>query len=116
MSGPNTQYDPVEVAMLSQDAVDQAVAQALAALAAAPDLDAFKQVRLEHAGDASPLALANREIGALAPAARPPARARPPPPGPAGGRAGGGAGPAGGWGGRARHAARSSRLSATRAS
>src|SRR3954453_23628151 len=70
MSGPNTQYDPVEVAMLSQDAVDQAVAQALAALAAAPDLDAFKQVRLEHAGDASPLALANREIGALPPAAR----------------------------------------------
>src|SRR3954447_9645728 len=56
--------------MLSQDAVDQAVAQALAALAAAPDLDAFKQVRLEHAGDASPLALANREIGALPPAAR----------------------------------------------
>src|SRR3954464_9371660 len=70
MSGPNTQYDPVEVAMLSQDAVDQAVAQALAALAAAPDLDAFKHVRLEHAGDASPLALANREIGALPPAAR----------------------------------------------
>src|SRR3954462_10180781 len=113
MSGPNTQYDPVEVAMLSQDAVDQAVAQALAALAAAPDLDAFKQVRLEHAGDASPLALANREIGARPP---PPRRRAPCPPRPAGGPATGGAGPAGWWRGRPGHAARSSRPSATRAS
>jgi phenylalanyl-tRNA synthetase alpha chain len=70
MSGPNTSYDPVEVAVLSQEAVDQAVAQALAAIAAAADLNALKRVRLEHAGDASPLALANREIGALPPAAR----------------------------------------------
>jgi phenylalanyl-tRNA synthetase alpha chain len=70
MSGPNTQYDPVEVAVLSQEAIDGAVAQALAAIAAAADLDALKQVRLEHAGDTSPLALANREIGALPPAAR----------------------------------------------
>src|SRR3954467_4374689 len=70
MSGPNTQYDPVEVAVLSQEAVEAAVAQALAAIAAAADLDELKQVRLEHAGDRSPLALANREIGALPPAAR----------------------------------------------
>src|SRR5690348_3861693 len=70
MSGPNTQYDPVEVAVLSQEAVDAAVAQALAAIAAAVDLDDLKRVRLEHDGDASPLALANREIGALPPAAR----------------------------------------------
>src|SRR4051812_30634377 len=70
MSGPNTSYDPVEVAVLSHEAVDQAVDQALAAIAAAADLDALKRVRLEHAGDASPLALANREIGALPPAAR----------------------------------------------
>src|SRR4051794_13398561 len=70
MSGPNTQYDPVEVAVLSQEAVDEAVAQALAALSAAADLESLKRVRLEHAGDASPLALANREIGALPPAAR----------------------------------------------
>ncbi len=70
MSGPNTSYDPVEVAMLSQEAVDAAVSQALAAIAAAGDLDELKAVRLEHAGDASPLALANREIGALPPAAR----------------------------------------------
>ena len=70
MSGPNTSYDPVEVAVLSQEAVDEAVARALAAIAAAGDLDALKRVRLEHAGDGSPLALANREIGALPPAAR----------------------------------------------
>jgi phenylalanyl-tRNA synthetase alpha chain len=70
MSGPNTSYDPVEVAALSQDAVDEAVAQALAATAAASDLSELKRVRLDHDGDASPLALANREIGALPPAAR----------------------------------------------
>ena len=44
--------------------------EALAAIAAAADLDALKQVRTEHAGDRSPLALANREIGALPPQAR----------------------------------------------
>src|SRR4051795_3402338 len=70
MSGPNTQYDPVEVAVLGEEAVEAAVAQALASIAAAADLDALKQVRIEHAGDTSPLALANREIGALPPAAR----------------------------------------------
>ena len=70
MSGPNTSYDPVEVAVLSPQAVAAAVEQALAAIAAAADLDALKRVRLEHDGDASPLALANREIGALPPAAR----------------------------------------------
>ncbi len=43
---------------------------ALAAIAAAPDLEALKAVRSEHAGDRSPLALANREIGALPPQAR----------------------------------------------
>src|SRR3954471_2459947 len=70
MSGPHTQYDPVEVAVLGEEAVEAAVAQALAAIAAAADLDELKRVRLEHAGDTSALALANREIGALPPAAR----------------------------------------------
>ena len=37
---------------------------------AAADLDALKAARLAHAGDRSPLALANREIGALPPAAK----------------------------------------------
>ena len=43
---------------------------ALAAIAAASDLESLKEVRLAHAGDRSPLALANREIGALPPAAK----------------------------------------------
>ncbi|MFI7455174.1 phenylalanine--tRNA ligase subunit alpha [Nonomuraea sp. NPDC049714] len=45
-------------------------ADALAAIKTADSLDALKQARLAHAGDRSPIALANREIGALPPAAR----------------------------------------------
>src|SRR3954465_2329301 len=70
MSGPNTDFDPVEVAALKPEEVEAARDAALAAIAAAADLDALKQVRIEHTGDRSPLALANREIGALPPAAR----------------------------------------------
>ncbi|WP_185994796.1 phenylalanine--tRNA ligase subunit alpha [Nocardioides campestrisoli] len=70
MSGPNTDYDPVEVTPLKADQVEAMREAALAAIAAAGDLDALKQARLEHAGDRSPLALANREIGALPPQAR----------------------------------------------
>ncbi|MFB9314384.1 phenylalanine--tRNA ligase subunit alpha [Nocardioides plantarum] len=70
MSGPNTDYDPVEVDALKPDEVDAARDAALAAIDAAPDLDALKQVRIDHTGDRSPLALANREIGALPPQAR----------------------------------------------
>jgi phenylalanyl-tRNA synthetase alpha chain len=70
MSGPNTSFDPVEVAALSEAAIAGYLDDALAAIAAAPGLDALKQVRLDHAGDRSPIALANREIGALPPAAR----------------------------------------------
>jgi phenylalanyl-tRNA synthetase alpha chain len=70
MSGPNTDYDPVEVTPLKADEVEAVRDAALAAIAAAADLDALRQVRIEHAGDRSPLALANREIGALPPQAR----------------------------------------------
>ena len=70
MSGPNTEYDPVEVTPLREDEVFRMRDEALAAIAAAPDLAALKQVRTDHAGDRSPLALANREIGALPPQAR----------------------------------------------
>ena len=70
MSAPNKSYDPVEVAALEPEAVAAAVTAALAAIAAAADLDALKQARLAHAGDRSPLALANREIGALPPHAQ----------------------------------------------
>ncbi len=51
---------------LDDDAVQAAVEAALAAVAAASDLDGLKSARLAHAGDRSPLALANRAIGTLA--------------------------------------------------
>ncbi|HET7194480.1 MAG TPA: phenylalanine--tRNA ligase subunit alpha, partial [Nocardioides sp.] len=70
MSGPNTDYDPVEVTPLKAEEVEAMRDAALVAIAEAADLTALKQVRLEHAGDRSPLALANREIGALPPQAR----------------------------------------------
>jgi phenylalanyl-tRNA synthetase alpha chain len=70
MSGPNTEYDPVEVTPLRADEVEAMRDAALAAIDQAGDLEALKQVRLDHAGDRSPLALANREIGALPPQAR----------------------------------------------
>ena len=70
MSGPNTSYDPVEVAALDPEAVEDAVAEALAAAAAATSLDELKAARSAHQGDKSALALANREIGALPPSAK----------------------------------------------
>jgi phenylalanyl-tRNA synthetase alpha chain len=56
--------------MLHPDEVSRMRDDALAAIAAATSLDALKDVKIAHAGDRSPLALANREIGALPPAAR----------------------------------------------
>ncbi len=44
---------------------DAAVDAALTAVENAVDLDQLKEVRLAHAGDRSPLALANRRIGSL---------------------------------------------------
>ena len=70
MSGPNTQYDPVEVTPLQAEQVAEARDAAIAAIEGAADLEALKAVRIAHAGDRSPLALANREIGALPPQAR----------------------------------------------
>jgi phenylalanyl-tRNA synthetase alpha chain len=70
VSAPNSDYDPVEVTPLRADEVERMRDEALAAIAAADSLDAIKQVRIDHTGDRSPLALANREIGALPPAAR----------------------------------------------
>jgi len=70
VSGPNADYDPVEVSPLHPDQVARMRDEALAAIAGAESLAALKQVRLAHAGDRSPLALANREIGALPPQAR----------------------------------------------
>ena len=70
MSAPNKTYDPVEVAVLAPEEVQRMQADALAAIAAAADLDALKAARLAHAGDRAPITLANAEIGALPPAAR----------------------------------------------
>jgi phenylalanyl-tRNA synthetase alpha chain len=70
MSGPNTDYDPVQVSSLGEEQVAAARDAAIAAIEAAQDLTELKRVRLDHAGDRSPLALANREIGALPPRAR----------------------------------------------
>src|SRR3954469_20079331 len=70
MSGPNSEYDPVQVTPLQPEQVAAMRDEALAAFASARDLDELKQARLDHAGDRSPLALANREIGALPPQAR----------------------------------------------
>ena len=69
MSGPNTNYDPVEVAALEPSAIERDVAAAMAAIAAAATLEELKAARIAHAGERSPLALANREIGALPPSA-----------------------------------------------
>ncbi|GAB3529245.1 phenylalanine--tRNA ligase subunit alpha [Arthrobacter monumenti] len=50
---------------LDETSVNTAVDQALAAIAAAADLESLKAVRLAHTGDKSPLSLANRAIGTL---------------------------------------------------
>ena len=70
MSGPNTNYDPVEVTPLHAEHVERMQAEALAGFAAAADLGALAEAKSEHLGDRSPVALANREIGALPPQGR----------------------------------------------
>ena len=70
MSGPSSSYDPVEVTPLKAAEVERMRDEALGAVAATTDLADLKRVRTDHAGDRSPLALANREIGALPPQAR----------------------------------------------
>jgi phenylalanyl-tRNA synthetase alpha chain len=63
-------YDPKQVALLDQSALDEAVRQAEKAFAAAADLDALTAMRHLHLGDRAAVALARREIGALPPAAK----------------------------------------------
>ncbi|SDQ52034.1 phenylalanine--tRNA ligase subunit alpha [Quadrisphaera sp. DSM 44207] len=55
---------------LGEEDVARAVDDALRAVSDAADLPALKEARLAHAGDRSPLALANREVGSLPPAQR----------------------------------------------
>lgn len=70
MPAPSSDYDPVEVTPLRADEIERMVTEALSAIAAARTGAELRQVRHDHAGDRSPLALANREIGALPPQAR----------------------------------------------
>ena len=76
MSGPNDNFDPKRVAALDPDVVNGFVEAALAAVRGASTSAELKQVRIDHVGERAPLALANREIGALPPAARKEAGAR----------------------------------------
>ncbi|MGW0878736.1 phenylalanine--tRNA ligase subunit alpha [Streptomyces sp. NPDC002671] len=70
MSAPNKSYDPVEVEALKPEEIERMRDEALAAFAAADSLDALHEAKIAHTGPASPLALANREIGALPPQAK----------------------------------------------
>ena len=76
MSASNKDSDQVAANSLSADFVKKAVAEALAAFDSANTLEDLKAARLAHAGDKSPIALSNREIGALPPAAKADAGAR----------------------------------------
>ena len=58
-------HAPGALSPLDEAGVNAAVQEALAAFAAADSLAALKEARLAHTGDASPLVLANRGIGAL---------------------------------------------------
>ena len=70
MTYRNDPYDPKQVALLDQSALDEAVSTADAAFAAAADPDALAELRRQHLGDRAPVSLARREIGALPPAAK----------------------------------------------
>jgi phenylalanyl-tRNA synthetase alpha chain len=70
MSGPNDAYDPKQVAVLTPEALAQAVEDAEKAFAQAADLEELAAVKPAHLGDRSPLLTARREIGALPPKAR----------------------------------------------
>jgi phenylalanyl-tRNA synthetase alpha chain len=70
MTYRNDPYDPKQVALLDQAALDGAIAEAGAAFDGAADLDALVALKPAHLGDKSPISLARREIGALPPAAK----------------------------------------------
>ena len=69
MSGPNKQYDPVEVADLDPAHLDDAVTAAAEAFRSAGSLEELKAARLAHI-DKGAVARAKREIGALPPSAK----------------------------------------------
>lgn len=55
---------------LNSEAIKAAASAALSAIAGASDLEALKQVKIDHVGDRSELAKANQALGKLEPAAR----------------------------------------------
>ncbi|MGI4894834.1 MAG: phenylalanine--tRNA ligase subunit alpha [Janthinobacterium lividum] len=65
MSDPMPDETAAGAGSVEEEAVQAALDAALTAVAAAADLDELKTARLTHAGDRSPLALANRAIAAL---------------------------------------------------
>src|SRR5690606_16719579 len=70
VSGPNSNYDPVEVAALAPEAIEAGVSDALSAIAAATTLEELKSARQADQGARSPLAPADREDWGLPPSAR----------------------------------------------
>ena len=56
--------------LLSEESISQAVEKALSDIKQAKNLEDLKNARLNHAGEKSPVALANREIGSLDGAAK----------------------------------------------
>ena len=56
--------------LLSEDSISKAVEKALVDIKQAKNLEDLKNARLNHAGEKSPVALANREIGSLDGAAK----------------------------------------------
>ncbi|MGZ4435728.1 MAG: phenylalanine--tRNA ligase subunit alpha, partial [Trebonia sp.] len=72
MASPSSSsYDPVQVSVLQPAELERMRDEALAAVEAAADLDALAGVRTAYvAGRSAPLLLAQRELGALPPAAR----------------------------------------------
>ncbi|MCB0925844.1 MAG: phenylalanine--tRNA ligase subunit alpha [Mycobacterium sp.] len=70
-SGPDRKGESRRVAdespgLLSQHALDTAVAEALRAFGRAADLDALARAKTEHLGDRAPIALARQALSALA--------------------------------------------------
>ncbi|MBU6348273.1 MAG: phenylalanine--tRNA ligase subunit alpha, partial [Actinomycetales bacterium] len=55
---------------MAPEYLEEQVAAALTAINSAKNLAELKEARIAHSGDRSPLSLANREIGALPPAAK----------------------------------------------
>ena len=70
MTYRNDPYDPKQVALLDQAALDDARRRAREGVRRRRRPDALAAIRHQHLGDRAPVSLARREIGALPPAAK----------------------------------------------